>query len=289
MPVTHLDDRAILNVSGEEAGHFLQNLITADLDTLFGNEVRVGALLSPQGKILFDFLVSRDGEHAFRLECRSDIVDDLMRRLMLYRLRAKVRFEKAAPLPVAVMWQGEGATGKPQQGWLSDSRFVGDVGRRYQRPVPEATASFSDWDAYRVAHGVAESGADYPLGEAFPHDVLLDQMNGIGFQKGCYVGQEVVSRMQHRGSARRRVLIAHSQTMLPAPGTSIEAGGRALGTLGSTAGMIGLAIVRIDRVKDAMDRGETIMAGDKEIALRIPEWARFGFPQDATETGTGEG
>src|SRR6185312_14806155 len=102
-----------------------------------------------------------------------------------------------------------------------------------------------DWNAYRIATGVAESGADYALGDAFPHDVLLDQVGGIGFQKGCYVGQEVVSRMQHRGTARRRVLIVRGKAPLPAPGAEITAGSRAIGALGSVSGNNGLAIVRI--------------------------------------------
>src|SRR5690606_25391943 len=102
----------------------------------------------------------------------------------------------------------------------------------------------ASWHTFRIAHGIAESGSDYALGDAFPHDVLLDQTGGIGFQKGCYVGQEVVSRMQHRGTARRRVLIASGESALPAPGTEIVAGGKALGTLGSVVGAQGLAIVR---------------------------------------------
>jgi folate-binding protein YgfZ len=137
------------------------------------------------------------------------------------------------------------------------------------------------WNAFRIAHGVAESGADYALGDAFPHDVLLDQTGGVGFQKGCYVGQEVVSRMQHRGTARRRVLIASADTALPAPGTEISSVGKALGVLGSAEGSQGLAIVRIDRVKDALDAGQPITAGDVTVTLAIPGWATFTFPQQA--------
>jgi folate-binding protein YgfZ len=285
MPVAHLEDRAILTVSGAEAEHFLQNLITADLTTLKDDEVRSAALLSPQGKILFDFLISRAGESGFRLECRTDVTDDLMRRLMLYRLRAKVEIAKAPAMPVSVTWEQEGVLPHGRKG-LADSRFGGTVLRHYDPPLPPADATEGDWNAYRIASGVAESGPDYPLGDAFPHDVLLDQVGGIGFQKGCYVGQEVVSRMQHRGTARRRVLIVQGDRPLPAPGVEITAGGRAIGTLGSVSGNRGLAIVRIDRVKDALDGGDPIMAGDVPITPSIPEWAKFTYPQPA-DAGTG--
>jgi folate-binding protein YgfZ len=279
MPVTHLEDRALLTVSGPEAEHFLQNLITTDLSALKEDEVLPGALLSPQGKILFDFLISRTADGAFCLECRADIAEDLVRRLMLYRLRAKVDIV-AATTPIAVIWAPDGKTPSDPR-TLTDNRFGGAVFRRYDPPLPAADATPEEWNAWRIACGIAESGADYALGDAFPHDVLLDQIGGIGFQKGCYVGQEVVSRMQHRGTARRRVLIAHGERSLPVPGTEVSAGGRSIGTLGSAAGGNGIAIARIDRVKDAIDRGDVIMAGDVPVALAIPEWAKFTWPASA--------
>jgi folate-binding Fe-S cluster repair protein YgfZ len=103
----------------------------------------------------------------------------------------------------------------------------------------------------------------------------------VGFRKGCYVGQEVVSRMQHRGTARRRVLIVQAALPLPASGTDITVDGRPVGTLGSISGTTGLAIARIDRVKAALDAGRPILAGDVPVTLIIPAWAKFRFPQDA--------
>jgi folate-binding protein YgfZ len=278
MPVAHLEDRAILTVSGPDAEHFLQNLITTDLSALRERAVLPGALLSPQGKILFDFLVSRAEDGAFRLECRADTADDLVRRLMLYRLRAKVDIA-AATTPVAVVW--DDANAPEDKPVLTDGRFKGAVFRRYDPPLPAADSAPADWDAYRIGHGIAESGPDYALGDAFPHDVLLDQIGGVGFKKGCYVGQEVISRMQHRGTARRRVLVVRGERSLPAPGTEVSANGRAVGALGSVSGQDGLAVVRIDRVKDAMDRGEAIMAADVPVVLTIPEWATFTWPDSA--------
>lgn len=278
MPSARLDDRALISVSGPDAEHFLQNIVTADLDALKPGEAKPSALLTPQGKILFDFLVSRNGTDALLLECRGDIADDFVRRLTLYRLRAKVEISKQEESLVAVSWGTESGASQTDSIWLRDLRFpeASPAWRSYEAATDGG--DIAAWHALRVANGVAESGTDYTLSDAFPHDVLLDQTGGVGFRKGCYVGQEVVSRMQHRGTARRRVLIV-SGDRLPAPGTEIAANGKALGTLGSTAGGEGLAILRIDRVKDALDAGATIMAGEVPISVEIPQWASFTFPQ----------
>ncbi|MER9300319.1 folate-binding protein YgfZ [Mesorhizobium sp. M0621] len=280
MPFAQLKDRALISVSGPDAEHFLQNILTTDLDVLAPGEAKPGALLTPQGKILFDFLISRAGENAFRLECRADISDDFMRRLMLYKLRAKVEIAKADQALVTVAWGHESTLSQSESTAAADTRFPkGAVTRSYGET--DEHGDLAAWQAFRIAGGIAESGSDYQLGDAFPHDVLLDETGGVGFRKGCYVGQEVVSRMQHRGTARRRVLIASADGPLPAPGTELTVAGRPVGTLGSSVGMTGLAIARIDRVKAALDASQPIMAGDAAVSLAIPAWAKFAFPQEA--------
>ena len=279
MPFALLKDRALISVSGPDAEHFLQNILTTDLDALHIGEARPGALLTPQGKVLFDFLISRAGENAFHLECRADIAADFVRRLMLYKLRAKVDIAKTDQAVVAVAWGDDSRSSQADSNSVSDKRFRdATVTRTYGEPANAGDPAL--WHAFRIANGIAESGADYQLGDAFPHDVLLDEIGGVGFKKGCYVGQEVVSRMQHRGTARRRVLIVAAEHPLPAPGTELSVDGRPLGTLGSTTGMTGLAIARIDRVKAALDAGQEILAGDIPVSLAIPAWAKFGFPQE---------
>ncbi|KRB30669.1 aminomethyltransferase [Mesorhizobium sp. Root695] len=280
MPFAQLKDRALISVSGPDAEHFLQNILTTDLDILAPGEAKPGALLTPQGKILFDFLISRDGENAFRLECRAAISDDFVRRLTLYKLRAKVEITKADQAFVIVAWGHESTPSQSDSTTAADTRFPkGAVTRSYCET--DERSDLAAWQAFRIAGGIAESGSDYQLGDAFPHDVLLDETGGVGFKKGCYVGQEVVSRMQHRGTARRRVLIASADRPLPAPGTELTVAGRPVGTLGSTVGTTGLAIARIDRVKAALDAGQPIMAGHAAVSLAIPVWAKFGFPQEA--------
>ncbi|RWM23117.1 folate-binding protein YgfZ [Mesorhizobium sp.] len=280
MPFALLKDRALISVSGPDAEHFLQNILTTDLDTLAIGETKPGALLSPQGKILFDFLISRACENGFRLECRADIADDFVRRLMLYRLRAKAEIAKQDQGLVTVMWGDDSTTSFSDSISLADARFREVAVRRAYDGAARDGGDAEAWQTLRIANGIAESGSDYQLGDAFPHDVLLDETGGVGFKKGCYVGQEVVSRMQHRGTARRRVLIASAESALPASGTELTVGGRPVGALGSVNGRIGLAIARIDRVKAASDAGEKIVAGNVPVTLAIPAWARFSFPQD---------
>ncbi|ATU92193.1 YgfZ/GcvT domain-containing protein [Phyllobacterium zundukense] len=282
MPSASLNGRAVLNVTGEDAEDFLQNLITTDLDTLERGDLKPGALLSPQGKILFEFLVSRQGD-GLRLDALQTSADDLLKRLTLYKLRAKVQIAVDSESFVEVAWESESELSETES-TVHDRRFPDalDVRRQYGgERVTEGNELA--WTALRIAHGVAEAPNDYALGDAFPHDTNLDQTGGVSFKKGCFVGQEVVSRMQHRGTARRRILVATGTSDLPATDTPITANGREIGTLGSIAGKSGLALVRIDRVKDAMDSDTPILAGEIAIHLAIPPEHRFTFPEATQE------
>lgn len=276
MPTVHLTSRAFVTVDGPEAEPFLQNLITPDLAALAPGEAKPGALLTPQGKILFDFLISRTGD-GFLLECRANVADDLAKRLTIYKLRAKVTIAIQEQGLVAVSW-GDDASASQSDSSVRDLRFTKPVWRNHEA-APAATTDEAAWTALRAENGIAESGADFALSDAFPHDVLYDHNGGVGLKKGCFVGQEVVSRMQHRGTARRRVMIARSRDALPEAGTEITVNGRPIGTLGSGADGVGVAIVRIDRVKDALDAGQDIVAGDAKLALTIPAWARYTLPE----------
>ncbi|MGB6117442.1 MAG: folate-binding protein YgfZ [Mesorhizobium sp.] len=279
-----LPNRAVIRVGGPDAFNLLQNIVTADLDTLHPGEAKPSALLTPQGKILFDFLISRDGDDALLLDVRTDVVDDLMRRLMLYRLRAKAEISKLEQVVVGVEWDIDSATSQNDSTHLRDLRFANREVWRVHAPALDANAGIESYDALRIAEGVAESGSDYELGDAFPHDVLLDQNGGVGFKKGCYVGQEVVSRMQHRGTARRRILIANADAALPASGTDVIANDRVIGKLGTVAGREALAMVRIDRVKDAIDAEMPVLAGSVPLLFTIPPGAKFTFPSNTDES-----
>lgn len=277
MPAAFLPDRALIRVSGPEAEHFLQNLVTTDVAALPVGEARPGALLTPQGKILFDFLISRDGD-GFLLESAAGQQADLVKRLTMYKLRAAVTIVAEPEAGVTVSWDDERDAAA-----LLDRRFAiaGTVlGRRPGRHAGEDDGAYLD---LRIAAGIAESGTDFALQDTFPHDVLMDRNGGVGFKKGCYVGQEVVSRMQHRGTARRRVVIVDGQTALPTTGTEITAGGKPVGALGSVRGARGLAIVRIDRVGEAMAAGIPVLAGGAAVTVSLPAWSGLDFPTVAEE------
>jgi hypothetical protein len=276
MPSAFLPDRAFVKIAGADAEHFLQNLITTDLGALAENELRPGALLTPQGKILFDFLISRDGD-GFLIDIPADQMDAFIRRMTMYKLRSPVTIE-ALPVTGATVTWGESADG------VADHRFA-LAGTELRRQVGREgdPADREGYDALRILHGVPESGADYALQDAFPHDVLFDKSGGVSFRKGCYVGQEVVSRMQHRSTARRRVVILSADASLPATGTEITIGGKPIGALGTVAGDRGLAIVRIDKAGEAMAAGEPILAGDVPVTVTLPSWSGLTFPAAAED------
>jgi folate-binding protein YgfZ len=283
MPRLSLSGRTLLHVTGEDAENFLQNLVTTDLDTLEKGDLKPGALLSPQGKILFEFLISRESD-GFRLDTMRETAEDFAKRLTLYKLRAKVQIAVNLESLVEGSW-GKDSRASESDSSVRDRRFPDseNVRRHYSDGAEPTAEDATGWTALRITHGVAEAPYDYSLNEAFPHDVNLDQTGGVSFKKGCFIGQEVVSRMQHRGTARRRILIATARTELPATGTAITSNGRELGTLGSVSGKSALALVRIDRVRDAMDGGFPILAGEAVIDLAIPPEHRFTFPVSAQE------
>lgn len=277
MPAVFLKDRSLLRIGGSEAAAFLHNLITTDVVSLPVDEARPGGLLTPQGKILFDFMIWREGDD-FILETDIGQRDGLLKRLTMYKLRAAVEIVPMAENGVTVSWDMD----TPQEG-VKDSRFAKAGITLLRRIGMQGSDSETLYDVLRIANGISASGRDFELQDAFPHDVLMDLNGGLSFRKGCYIGQEVISRMQHRGTARRRIVIVAGKNDLPATGTAITAGGKSLGTMGSVAGTQGLAILRIDRAGEAMANGMPILAGDSPVSLALPAWSGLAFPSSADE------
>ncbi|MAU95909.1 MAG: folate-binding protein YgfZ [Fulvimarina sp.] len=282
MPFTPLADRATLHLTGAETEEFLQGLVTADVGAVTADAASPAALLTPQGKVMFEFLLSRlpDG---FRLDTPAALLADLKKRLTLYRLRLKIAIEASDEAVFAVWGEDAGAAGDRR---LTDRRFAGEpVLRAYgDAPVGVGEAQAEDFRTLRIASGVAELGSDYPPSEVFPHDVLMDYSGGLSFRKGCFVGQEVVSRMQHRGTARRRLMLVSAEAPLGATGgeaatIEIRAGEKAIGEILSVRDDRGLAIVRIDRLANAAASGEAITAGGVPVALSIPAYAGYTLPE----------
>ncbi len=268
----HLTSRALIRVDGEEAGHFLQNLITCDVDGLQSGTSAFGALLTPQGKILFDFLIHRM-DNAFLIDVSDSQAADLAKRLTFYRLRAKVGIDRL-PDPVHAIWPN------------IDKGFVDPRDARLGSRILQTTEpseSEAEWDIHRISLGFPECGKDFQPGEIFPHEALMDHFghSGVDFSKGCYVGQEVVSRMQHRGTARSRFVKISTPdgNNLPAAGTEVKASDRTIGRMGSHSGANGLALLRLDRTATAMREGQAITVDGYVVEPTLPDFANFDWPQ----------
>lgn len=276
----HLPDRALVQIAGPDAETFLQNLVTCDISGLQPGQLSFGALLTPQGKILFEFLIGRDPSGAadgFVADLAADQAADFVKRLTFYKLRAAVTVTQL-DLQVGVDLSEE----KAVDGAIADPRHT-SLGHRIWADTAAFSSTKSTYDSIRMAVGVPELGKDFAPQTAFPHDVLMDQYRsgGVDFSKGCYVGQEVVSRMHHRGTARSRFVRVTGAEDLPPMGADILAGDRAIGQMGGHIGQHGLALVRLDRVAKALHKGVVVTAGGAAITLALPDFVKFDWPEEA--------
>jgi hypothetical protein len=282
MKAAFLPDRGVVKVSGDDGRNFLNGLVTADVTMLQPGLGRFGALLTPQGKITVDFLITEaPSGHGggFLIDCPRVLAQALADKLGFYTLRAKVTVENLSDsVGVLAAWDGEPAM-KPDLAF-ADPRNTA-LGWRILAPE-ELKQKVADligadlvdsavYEAHRIASGVPRGGLDFMYGDAFPHETNMDRLNGVDFDKGCYVGQEVVSRMQHRGTARTRTVRVVLEDFSPEAGTAILAGDKPVGTIGSTSGQNGLALIRIDRAADALQAGTKLTAGGLAIRLTDPD------------------
>ena len=280
MPATTLENRAFIAVTGEEAEDFLQGLITTDVPSIRQGEAYPGALLTPQGKIMFEFMIARSAD-GFVIETDAGAGDAFAKRLTLYKLRAKVTIERLEANAVTVFWDGQ-----PPASAARDMRFAKAGIDLFRVPGDNSGAPLSAYAALRIAHGISGGAEDGDATDFFPHDLMMDRNGGLNFKKGCYIGQEVVSRMQHRSTARRRLVTVTAAAALPESGTAITAGGRDIGTLRTVEGAAGLAVVRIDKAGEALTGGTPILAGDVAVTLVLPAWSGLDFPAAADEAAS---
>jgi folate-binding protein YgfZ len=250
------------------------------------------ALLTPQGKIIVDGIVAEavaeDGG-GFFIDCPRALAKTLVDKLNFYKLRAKVLVEDLCEtLGVLALWEGVGTT---EYGLVYADPRLPALGLRAMIPPHLASEAAADlgaelvdpqrYEAHRIALGVPRGGLDFLYNDAFPHESDMDQLNGVDFAKGCYVGQEVVSRMEHRGTARNRVVSVTYEDFAPEAGVPVTADEKTVGTMGSSAAGRGLAMLRLDRIADAQAAGRALLAGGVEIRPVKPAWARFPFPGEA--------
>jgi folate-binding protein YgfZ len=288
MKSAFLPDRGVVKVAGEDARNFLNGLVTTDLDKLKPGLGRFGALLTPQGKIIVDFLITEaPAGHGggFLIDCPKALAEGLATKLKFYKLRAKVTVENL-DLGVLAAWDGKLAAqpdlafADPRNDALGHRILIPeDLKQKLSDLIGAELVDAAEYEAHRIALGVPRGGLDFMYSDAFPHETNMDRLAGVDFDKGCYVGQEVVSRMQHRGTARTRSVKVLLDDLSPEAGVSVMAGDKPVGTMGSSAQGKGIALVRIDRVAGAIDAGQPLTAGGLVVRLAEPEVVRIPTKQ----------
>ncbi|MDP1699490.1 MAG: folate-binding protein [Aestuariivirga sp.] len=260
-------ERAVLSLEGAEIENFLHNLVTADILGLAEGEARYTALLTPQGKVLFDFFVVKAAE-GYLLDCAASQLEELTKCLMFYRLRAKVAMTERKDLEVGVSPTEPEALNAyidprtPLVGW----RMFAENGK-----LPTGTG----YDQARIALGLADSDGDIGSGELFPHEANLDQLGAVSFSKGCYIGQEVVSRMEHRATGRSRILPVTFDGAAPPRGAAIKSADKNIGTVLSSAGNAALALLRLDRMAEAT---QPLLTDAVRVRVHKPAWIKYDVP-----------
>lgn len=292
MKAAFLSDRGVIKVGGEDARNFLNGLVTTDVALVRPGLGRFGALLTPQGKIVVDFLITEaPAGHGggFLIDVPRALAPGLADKLNFYKLRARVTVENLSDgMGVLAAWDGVPAM-KPDLAFADPRNNA--LGWRIlipeelkQKVADVIGADLVEADAYeghRIVSGAPRGGLDFMYSDAFPHETNMDRLNGVDFEKGCYVGQEVVSRMQHRGTARTRTVKIILDDFSPETGLPVMAGDKPVGTMGSTAGKHGLALIRTDRVSDALEAGIQLTAGGLPIRIAEPDELRPSPKQPA--------
>ncbi|MGH6818761.1 MAG: YgfZ/GcvT domain-containing protein [Methylovirgula sp.] len=271
-----LADRGVIKVAGGEATAFLHRLATNSVLGMRQGEGRYAAILTPQGKLLFDFFVvplPEGPEAGYLLDCVKDQVAEFLKKLNFQKLRTKVAIEDESDrLAVAALW-GDAEPREFDGVGFADPRMPALGFRIIAAPASLAKFATAPQDAYearRIALGVPKGGIDFAYGDAFVHDADLDWLNGVDFQKGCYPGQEVVARVHFRNSPRKRILKVRFEGPVPLPGSEVMMGEISIGQVGSTAGSEGLAMLRLDRLEDARSAGIRLKAGDASLNVTPP-------------------
>lgn len=268
-----LSHRSVVLVSGEDAEPFLENLLTQSIGSLAHGQRSWGALLTPQGKVIADLIIERNSD-GFLLECAAPVRDDLIQRLTRFRLRARVDIRTREDL-AAVAFAGGPDPRSPQ----APPRAYLPIA---VAPAGDETAQHqaTEYQAARIAAGIAEAPMDFAPQEVFPADINMDLTNaegggGVDFRKGCFVGQEVVSRMKRRGTARRRTLVLKLSEAPPQPLAApipLLANGDDIGLVTSIAGNLALARLRIDRLAEAEAAGAKLLVMGAVARVNRPDW-----------------
>jgi len=266
--IAHLASRSVIAVTGPDVRAFLQGLLTQDVTGVAPGQARWAGLLSPQGKCLFTLILFDDGAGGLLLDVAADRASELVRRLMLYRLRARVEIAPRPDLAVYAAWNGQ----PPAAAFSAPDPRLPALGWRLLAPALEANATDADFTDWRLAHGVPETTGDVGVDSLLWLETNAVELNGVDFTKGCYVGQENTARMQHRAKLRKRLLPVCGLAAVPAAARAISAGETPAGDLRSRHGDRGLALLRLEVVTGFAN----LTLEGHPLVLEWPDWLESG-------------
>ena len=291
-----LDGRGVLAIEGEDARDFLQGLISNDIEKATEENAIYAALLTPQGKYLFDFMIVQQGERLL-LEAEASRLRALSQRLMMYKLRAKVDIADvsneiaviALPGPEGIsafkLSDERGSAAQLDDGVVFVDPRLSALGARAllsrdsAQTILEArelnAADLADYDSLRLQLGVPEGSQDLAVDKSTLLESGFEELNGVDFKKGCFVGQELTARMKYRALVKKRLIPVAFDGEPPAAGAAIKAGDREIGEIRSADNGWGLALLRLDRLADVADQGETLVADGTTVTPKKPDWVNF--------------
>ena len=273
-----LPHRGVITVSGDDRVAFLQGLISNDVTKVAPGKAVWAALLTPQGRFLNDMFVVDAGFGTLLLETEREKAPALARKLGMYKLRSKVTVEdRSATMDVAVVFGPGAEKHNAVPGALSyiDPRLP-ELGVRVLTPAGQAgkmlglpEAPLADYEALRLSLGVPDGSRDLPVEKALLLESGFDELNGVDWKKGCYMGQELTARTKYRGLVKKRLFPVKVEGALPAPGTAIERNGEEVGEIRSGAGNRALAMLRLEALEGALT------AGGARIVPQKPDWMKL--------------
>jgi folate-binding protein YgfZ len=291
LKVTHLNTRQVLKISGQEARTFLQGLVSNDLMRVSETNAIYAALLTPQGKYLHDFFISEFNNN-FYLDCEGGRIDDLFKRLRMYKLRANIELTLVYDMTVVVLF-GEGVhkalSLKNVPGssvhWLGGILFndprLNKIGLRAILPTNSLTTAlclegftnteFEDYDVRRINLGLPDGSRDMIVDKSILLEGGFEELNGVDFNKGCYVGQELTARTKHRGLIKKRLIPMRFDSIPPINGTEIIQNGKSVGELRSVVGLSALALLRLE----ALNNSNPLSVNGHRLVPQKPSWMNF--------------